>query len=113
MFQCGGKPHGKDLLNVPLNGKHVMNGVNIRIFGFISSRVMLASLLLVCIVLPVSAADDWKSVLDLRGKWKFELGDKEEYASPGFDDSKWEEIFVPAKWEDEGYAGYQAAHCRS
>ena len=23
-----------------------------------------------------------------------------------FDDSKWDEIFVPANWEDEGYPGY-------
>jgi hypothetical protein len=52
------------------------------------------------------AADEWKAVLDLRGKWKFELGDGQNRADVAFDDSKWEEIFVPSAWEDEGYPGY-------
>jgi hypothetical protein len=57
-------------------------------------------------VASVAAAEDWKSVLDLRGKWKFEVGDDENRASVAFNDSKWNEIFVPAAWEDEGYPGY-------
>jgi sialate O-acetylesterase len=52
------------------------------------------------------AAEEWKSVLDLRGKWKFEVGDDENRASVTYNDSKWGEIFVPSPWEDEGYPGY-------
>jgi len=43
---------------------------------------------------------------DLRGKWKFRIGDQHEWASPAYDDSDWDEIRVPARWEDEGYRGY-------
>jgi hypothetical protein len=48
----------------------------------------------------------WRTVLDLRGQWKFELGDDEKRSSVDFNDSKWEEIFAPSPWEDEGYPGY-------
>ena len=59
---------------------------------------------LVCV--SAAAEADPGSILDLRGKWKFELGDDEKRASVTFNDSKWDEVFVPAKWEDEGYPGY-------
>ena len=62
--------------------------------------------LLLFVLVSYASADNWKSVLDLRGKWKFELGDDETRASVTFDDSKWEEVFVPSAWEDEGYPGY-------
>jgi sialate O-acetylesterase len=58
------------------------------------------------VLVSFAAAEDWKSVLDLRGKWKFELGDDEKRANVAFNDSKWGEIFVPSPWEDEGYPGY-------
>ena len=51
-------------------------------------------------------AQDWKLVEDFRGHWKFKLGDNELWADPKYDDGKWDEIFVPANWEDEGYPGY-------
>ncbi|MFA5834978.1 MAG: beta galactosidase jelly roll domain-containing protein [Bacteroidota bacterium] len=50
--------------------------------------------------------DDPRQVIDLRGKWKFEIGDSKKYSDPNFDDKKWDEIFVPADWENEGFAGY-------
>ncbi len=52
------------------------------------------------------AAQEWKMLVDLRGQWKFKLGDNEKWAEQNFDDRKWGEIFVPANWEDEGYPGY-------
>lgn len=45
-------------------------------------------------------------VIDLRGPWKFHIDDKPAWADPTFDDSKWENIFTPAVWEDEGFNGY-------
>jgi len=69
-------------------------------------RGMIFILLLPFVLISFAAAEDWKAVLDLRGKWKFELGDDMNRASVAFNDSKWNEIFVPSPWEDEGYPGY-------
>jgi len=49
---------------------------------------------------------EWQRIVDLRGHWQFSVGDNENYAREDFDDSDWEQIFVPARWEDEGYPGY-------
>lgn len=44
--------------------------------------------------------------LDLKGSWKFSIGDDQTWAQPLFDDSQWESIYAPASWEDEGFHGY-------
>lgn len=72
----------------------------------LKSSYLRIAILLSLVPVAFAAAEDWKTVLDLRGKWKFELGDDEKRASVAFDDSKWKEIFVPSPWEDEGYPGY-------
>ena len=51
-------------------------------------------------------AQEIRPLLDLRGEWKFELGDDVRWADPKFDDDKWTEIAVPSPWEDQGYPGY-------
>ena len=51
-------------------------------------------------------AQDSRLLLDLRGTWKFELGDESRWSNPAFNDSKWTEIKVPGFWEDQGYPGY-------
>lgn len=51
-------------------------------------------------------AQEWKPLVDLRGHWKFQIGDNSKWADVNFDDSKWQEIFVPSPWEDEGFPGY-------
>ena len=51
-------------------------------------------------------AEEWKMLFDLRGKWKFEIGDDLRRAEAGYDDSKWESILAPSAWEYEGYPGY-------
>ena len=65
-------------------------------------------LIIICFcLLPVRGlCDDWNVFVDLRGQWKFELGDDMKWSDQKFDDGKWAEIFVPSPWEDEGYAGY-------
>ncbi len=65
--------------------------------------IILATLLLTT---TGKSADEQKQIVDLRGSWKFEIGDNKKYSDAKFDDSKWGEIFVPDVWEDEGYAGY-------
>lgn len=45
-------------------------------------------------------------IVDLKGRWKFHIGDDMNWARPGFDDSSWETIYAPSEWEQEGYHGY-------
>jgi sialate O-acetylesterase len=54
----------------------------------------------------LSEAQVLKQLLDLRGSWKFALGDDPRRASPSFNDDTWSKIHVPGYWEDEGYPGY-------
>ena len=54
----------------------------------------------------VILARDLKEEIFLNGKWLFTTGDMIEYANPDFDDSNWDEILVPGKWENNGYPGY-------
>lgn len=61
------------------------------------------ALLTILLALPVLALSQ---VIDLRGQWKFHIDDKPAWAEAKFDDSKWEQIFTPATWEDEGFHGY-------
>lgn len=42
----------------------------------------------------------------LHGNWKFRLGDNLDWAAVDFNDSKWDEIYAPSEWENEGFNGY-------
>lgn len=53
-----------------------------------------------------SSAEEWTKIIDLKGYWKFTIGDDLKWAEPDYDDSKWERITVPASWESEGFHGY-------
>ena len=59
--------------------------------------------LMALLTLPASLA---AQVIDLRGQWKFHIDDNPAWATEKFDDSRWENIFVPSPWEDEGFHGY-------
>lgn len=56
--------------------------------------------------IPTLAQDKYDRVVSLHGKWKFNIGDKSLWADPYFNDKAWESIYVPSKWEDEGFNGY-------
>ncbi len=47
----------------------------------------------------------WLDV-DLRGNWKFEIGDNKDWRDPNYNDSDWGKIGVPAYWEAQGYKDY-------
>jgi hypothetical protein len=51
-------------------------------------------------------AMDLVEEMNLRGKWRFEIGDSPAFAQPAYDDAKWQEISVPGAWEKEGFPGY-------
>ncbi|MFH1368038.1 MAG: glucoamylase family protein [Elusimicrobiota bacterium] len=44
--------------------------------------------------------------LDLSGKWAFKTGNNMKWKDADFDDSLWNRINVPAKWEDEGFPDF-------
>ncbi|HEX7493347.1 MAG TPA: beta galactosidase jelly roll domain-containing protein [Bacteroidales bacterium] len=44
--------------------------------------------------------------VNLQSAWKFQPGDDPRRKETDFDDSGWSEIFVPGKWEDQGYRDY-------
>jgi sialate O-acetylesterase len=50
--------------------------------------------------------EDWDRVLNLKGYWRFSIGDNKKWADPKYSDSDWENIEVPSNWEDEGFNGY-------
>ena len=70
-------------------------------------RKIFASIILGVLFFNTARAQDkWDRVINLHGKWKFSIGDKSLWGDRYFNDSKWEDIYVPSKWEDEGFNGY-------
>ncbi|ARA94872.1 hypothetical protein AWN76_018075 [Rhodothermaceae bacterium RA] len=55
---------------------------------------------------PAQPSEEWERLIDLRGPWRFDIGDAPDRAEPEYDDGNWEALFVPARWEDEGFFGY-------
>jgi sialate O-acetylesterase len=51
-------------------------------------------------------AGDWEKLLNLRGWWKFSIGDDKQWSLPNYRDKDWEEIKAPSPWEDQGFYGY-------
>jgi hypothetical protein len=47
-----------------------------------------------------------KFEVNLQTVWQFKTGDDLSRKDPGFDDSRWDDIIVPGKWEDQGYRNY-------
>ncbi|MBN2522363.1 MAG: beta galactosidase jelly roll domain-containing protein [Bacteroidales bacterium] len=52
------------------------------------------------------SAEDLRKVVQLAGYWKFSIGDFPEWAYPEYNDSGWENIKVPDKWENQGFNEY-------
>jgi hypothetical protein len=63
--------------------------------------------LVLCILCLVSCAQDNERKVNLKGYWKFSLGDNAKYAAPEFNDSEWEKIYVPSPWQQEGFRNYR------
>jgi len=51
-------------------------------------------------------AEDLRKIISLSGTWRFSIGDDVQWASPSYDDSGWDQINVPERWEDQGYNDY-------
>ncbi|HXX62471.1 MAG TPA: beta galactosidase jelly roll domain-containing protein [Bacteroidota bacterium] len=53
-----------------------------------------------------SIAQEQQLLRDLRGKWKFQIGDQAAWSDPSCNDADWDSIYAPSAWEDQGYPGY-------
>ena len=51
-------------------------------------------------------AEDLRTLVNLKGYWKFSIGDDLNRAFPDFNDSNWAKVFVPQSWEENGYHNY-------
>jgi hypothetical protein len=61
---------------------------------------------LIFFLIALSSFQTKGQVVNLKGTWKFHVGDKSSWSSPDFDDSDWEYIHAPSPWEEEGFNGY-------
>ncbi len=59
-----------------------------------------------CFVFLESFNQELSTIADLEGRWKFSIGDDQEWASNNFNDENWNELKVPGSWESQGYHGY-------
>lgn len=76
---------------------------------FEGKNTMLRIIAVAIFIIAVSAgmqSQDLKKIVDLRGNWKFSIGDNPGWASPDYDDNHWETIRVPKNWEEQGFHGY-------
>ena len=69
-------------------------------------RTTLIVIVTLMVIAPALQAQDLDRLYNLRGYWKFSIGDHKEWATVEYDDSDWEEIYVPRRWEREGFSGY-------
>jgi len=58
------------------------------------------------VILTSELAFGQERVVNLQTSWRFNLGDRKEWADPSYDDSRWEMIRVPSAWEDQSFHGY-------
>ncbi len=63
-------------------------------------------LLLIMSLAFTTQAQDFKKVVDLKGNWKFSIGDNLQWSDPDYNDTHWERIRVPGSWEGQGFHGY-------
>ncbi len=75
------------------------------IFRYIRKYIFLT---IFCLHVPFLKASDNKliKIKSLKGSWKFSIGERDEWISVDYDDSQWENIYVPSSWEDQGFQGY-------
>jgi len=48
----------------------------------------------------------YNQVINLKGEWKFMIGDNMQWANADFNTESWESVFVPSSWENQGFPGY-------
>jgi len=75
------------------------------------SNISLASRAIILVLILMSQVghaytENIKTLVNLRGNWKFSVGDDMNWAEKDYNDSGWENVFVPKSWESNGYEDY-------
>jgi len=60
-----------------------------------------------CLGTLVGCAQESERRVNLRGYWRFSLGDNKKYAAADYNDGEWEKIYVPSPWQQEGFRNYR------
>jgi hypothetical protein len=66
----------------------------------------LAAIIFFGLFTQTGLAQKKERLMNLKGYWKFSIGDDMNWANPSYNDDKWEEIRVPDYWENQGFYGY-------
>ncbi len=53
--------------------------------------------------------DQLRVALDLSGSWRLKIGDDLQFAQRDYDDSSWQQVFVPGIWDGYGHKDYDGA----
>ena len=51
-------------------------------------------------------ANNPKQIVNLKGDWKFSIGDNPDWKNPNYNDKDWDRVYVPGSWEENGYNDY-------
>lgn len=70
-------------------------------------RILYITLVALLMVVPNDAYNqELRTAVNLRGDWKFSIGDNSEWSIKDFNDQDWDDILVPSSWENQGFYGY-------
>ena len=75
----------------------------------LKTNIRISSITLVVLLFTIcndSYSQKLTKVKDLRGTWRFSIGDKSEWSSKDLNDKDWDKIQVPGSWENQGFHGY-------
>ncbi|MDA3929534.1 MAG: glycoside hydrolase [Prolixibacteraceae bacterium] len=68
--------------------------------------IQIICVLVFLLLSEVLLAESYYDEISLQGKWKFSIGDDMQWAEKKYDDTSWDNIYVPSRWEEQGYQGY-------
>jgi len=72
-----------------------------------TKKIKFLALMVFTVIIGTSArGEDLRRFISLSGYWKFSIGDDNNWASPQYDDSKWDQLSIPGRWESQGYDEY-------
>jgi len=73
---------------------------------FLKITIIIFVLFSIVFQTKLAFAEDLKLITDLKGSWKFSIGDNPEWSKPEFNDQKWDNVIVPKSWEGNGFENY-------
>ncbi|NJM16254.1 MAG: hypothetical protein HC896_13545 [Bacteroidales bacterium] len=70
------------------------------------NKPLISTVLLLQLGFAALAKESLKQIVDLKGSWRFSIGNMPECAAENYYDNDWDNIMVPGTWEQQGYADY-------